>query len=412
MQISNLLLEAQTLRSQNRLEEAKTPLRRILELDPAHEAALAVMAQVEADLSKNKSQEEQDVEIAKWLAAAGAEVAAGRLPEAGADVTKILRLRPNHPEALALRKQIADKTAELGRRQKEQSEAALKLKQKETEDLVRQAEEQVRSGRYAEAQTAIDRVLGGDPGNAAATEIRTRISTLQANLKSFDRFMAEKSYEDALNSLQAVEKLNRSDPSVAEMRRRLDAAKASSRATVTVYRLADPGTLTLDGQPFGNNGEADNRAVPVGRHRLAVRDKNGRESGSVDLHFADGSASSFVYDGTELRPMTAADRDKLGQRRERERTVEFPIEHQHGGVFRKSSCTGQLLLSGFSVEYRTTEKEHAFQIPFASAKLVQNGERFDFIDARSKEEHKNFKARDAAQARALSTLWDRLSKLK
>jgi hypothetical protein len=67
--------------------------------------------------------------------------------------------------------------------------------------------------------------------------------------------MAENKYPEALIALSSAERVNPSDPNLAELRRQTESRKAAARATLTVHRLAAKANLLLDGRPIGKDGE-------------------------------------------------------------------------------------------------------------------------------------------------------------
>jgi len=404
--IDSLLLEAQTLRTQNQFEESNKLLQRILDIDPAYEPALAVRTQIEAQLAATKSQEEQAATVKAWLAKAASLIAAGRLPEAGAELDKVVRIRPNDPELPRLRKKLAVKSAEAAQQQKEQLAAA--EKQTRITELERKAEDLFKQGKYDEARETIERWLAEAPSSGNVQTLRTQVGEALSSLKAYQTAISGKAYEDALNAVTRLEKVNPTDPSLSELRRRVESSKAAAMATLSVYRLGEAGSLSLDDKPIGDEGEIENKKFPIGRHRLAVKNKQGKQS-SANLDFVEGQDLVFVYDSATptLRPMTPADRELLKTRRMREATHPFAVEHTHG--FLKGNCTGSLIISGIQVAYNTEVQGHSFTEPFHNLKLTVKEEKIEISDARGVK--RSFKAADAKQAAAIKQLWDQLEKL-
>jgi hypothetical protein len=70
-------------------------------------------------------------------------------------------------------------------------------------------------------------------------------------------------------------------------------------------------------------------------------------------------------------------------------------------------CFGVLLISGFKVEYRSSDGECTFSAEFTSLKLTVKDDELDF---EGKEKHK-FRVQDAKQGAEIKALWDKLKKL-
>jgi tetratricopeptide (TPR) repeat protein len=405
--IDILMVEAQNLRSQNQLEESHRTIDKVLEIDPAYQPALAVQSQLEAEISASKSKEEQDKEIQGWLARADSLLTAGKLAEAKIEVDKVESLRPDAPELPALRNRLGAKTAELGRSQKADLEAAQKRKM--AGELGSKAEELFRQGKYTEVQSVVDRLLVETPQNARAQSLRTLANDALATMRIYEAAFAAKDYSAALGAVSRLEKINPSDSNIAELRKRAEASKAAAKATLSIYRLGEPGVLTLDDQRVGTEGEVENKVVSAGRHRLQVKGATGKLN-TFEYEFLDGQNLTFVYDSTaaELRLFTPSDRDAIARRKQREETRRFPVEHLHG--FLKGKCTGDLLVNGIQVEYKPAEGDHHFLIPFQNLKLVVKDEKLEFTETPGGRQLQ-FKPRDARQAGIIKRYWDSLEKL-
>ena len=404
--IDSLLLEAQTLRTQNQLEESNRVLQRILDIDPAYEPALAVRSQIEAQLAATDSEEKQAAAVKAWLAKAASLIAAGRLPEAGAELDKVVRIRPDDPELPQLRKKLPVKSAEAAQQRKEQLAAA--ERQARITELKRKAEDLFSQGKYDEARGIVEQWLAEAPSSSQVQTLRTQVGEALSCLRAYQTAISDKAYEEALNAVTRLEKVNPTDPSLSELRRRVESSKAAARATLSVYRLGEAGSLSLDDQPIGDEGEIENRKVPIGRHKLSVKNMQGKQS-SASLDFVEGQDLVFVYDSATptLRPMVPADRDLLKTRRIREATHPFAVEHTHG--FLKGNCTGSLIISGLQVVYETQVQGHGFKASFRELKLTVKEERIEISDARGAKH--SFKAADAKQAAAIMQLWNQLEKL-
>jgi serine/threonine protein kinase len=404
--ISTLLLEAQNYRSENRREDSLEALARILELDPANESALAVQAQIEAEMAAEKSTEEQQAAVVEWVENARRMIAAGKLAAAQAELDKIAGIQPDAPELPAMRKQIASRRAAATMQAKVEQELA--QKQKRMEEWSGQAEDLFQKGRYAEAESSLTQWLAASPQDVRALTLKNRAAQAMRSLNVYESTMAEKRYDEALKAVAQLEKINAVDPAIPEMRKRAEARKAAARAIISVFRLGAPASLTLDDEPIGIAGELENMVISAGRHKLAAVFANGKQS-SRTADLVEGQRASFVYDAAsmELRPMTDPDRALLARRQTLEEVHSYEVEHRH----LLGKCTGTLLISGISVEYRGSDKGHSFTRPFNSLKLEVKDDKVEMnaVDGR---QSWTFKARDAAQAREIGNLWNTLLELR
>jgi hypothetical protein len=317
---------------------------------------------------------------------------------------KIAQLRPTAPELGPLRRQLAAKSAELARLQKEQQEASERAARiagfsKKAQDLFRQ-------GKYQEAQPVVDQWLSEDAQSNEALSLRGLASEASIALKAYDAAMTSGAYDDALGAVGRLERANSLDPRIAEMRKRAETRKASAVAYVSVFRLAEAGTLTLDGQPIGENGEVENRKIPAGLHKVEVELGPGKAH-SIQRSFADGANIPFVYDANGLRLMVNADRELIARRKAQEQVFRYKVEHSHG-IFR-GKCDGELRVSGLLVEYQGSDTSHSFSIPFRSMRLSAKDERLEFTDVHNVKY--NFKLENARTGKEFKDRWDNFLKL-
>jgi tetratricopeptide (TPR) repeat protein len=400
--IDILMVEAQNLRSQNRLEDANQTIQRVLDIDPSNQPALAVRSQIESETAASKGKEEQDSQIQLWSANADTFLIAGKLPEARSEIRKIERLRPDAPQLELLRKRLNAQAAAAARNQQKEQQAAEQKEKMMIGDLGRRAEELFRQGRYAETKGITEQWLAAAPRGTDAQSLQARTLEALAALKTYEVCLAAKDYEGALGALLRLEKGNPSDPNIAELRRRAELKNADAKATLSVYRLGDPGVLILDGQQFGTGGEVEKKVVKGGRHKIEVKGSNGKQA-SREIVFLDGQDLTMVYDLTtaELRPMIAADRDAINRRRQPE-IHRFPVEHLHG--FLKGKCTGELLISSARIDYKSKERQHDLSLPLRSLNLTVKDEKLDFTQS-SGDDRYQFRARDPVQASSIKNLW-------
>ena len=401
--IDSLLLEAQTLKSEGRLEESLKTTEQILELDPASQPGLTLQSEIQGMMAASASDAEKAVLLKDWIARARRFLAAERLTEARAEIIKIAQAASQAPELPELNKLLASKSAQLARRE---HEAQLAVERKgRLEEISRQADQLFRSGKYAEAQPVLEQWLALAPADSAALDLRRQNQLALQSLRTFETQLDQKRYDDALRALAQLEKVNAADPSLTELRRRLDARRAAAHATVSVYRLGPPATLLMDERPFGQGGEAEAVSLPIGQHRLAVQNSAGRQV-ERNLDLFEGQNIALVYDSSEplLRFMQEADRELLRIRRIREEVHVFDAEHRH--TFGK--CTGQLLISGVTVSYKGSE--HSFTERFLALRISIRDDR---IEMRTRDNKRNwdFKVKDASVAAQIGILWENLLQL-
>lgn len=404
--IETLMLSAQNLRAQRRLDDANGTLIMILDIDPAYKPALEVRSQIEAEIVSTRSMEEQDKTIKEWFDNAVNLLAAGKTNEAKAEIDNVARLRPDAPELEPLRKKWKDQAAaDAAREQADREEAQ---KQSRIATIRQKSSDLFSQGKYADAQAALNEWLGDDPQNSQANSLRNQINDAQTATKNYETAISEKRYEDALNAIAHLQKINPMDPNIEACKKRADDSKASARATLSVMRLGEPGTLALDDQPVGANGEIDNKFVPIGRHKLSVKNAQGRQN-MLNVDLIDGQKVEFVYDSSaELRTFApATDRALLEKRRTREEIHSLQAEHNHGAL--RGKCKGVLTISGISVTYHTTETDHGFSYRFEELALAVNNDRLEFSAPENK--RITFTLPNAANAREVKQLWDKLLQL-
>jgi tetratricopeptide (TPR) repeat protein/tRNA A-37 threonylcarbamoyl transferase component Bud32 len=403
---SLLLMEAQALRSSGKLQESLDTITKLLSLDPSNEPALSVRAQVESEMAASKSAAEQNVSIQGWLANANSLIAAGRPVEAKAELDKVARIRPDHPDLAPLRKKLATRTDLALQLEKDRAEQA--QKQKRIDGLSAQADAHFKQGKYAEARAVIDQWIALAPQNPAAQALLNQTSQAMQHLRAFESALAEKTYDEALKAVAQLEKVNPADPAIAEMRQRAEGHKASARAVISIYRLGFPGVIAIDDEVVGNESELENRPVPIGRHKISVTINGKQISRTAD--FQDGQREAYVYDhaAMELRPMVEADRALIARRKALEQVNRYDVEHRH----LLGKCTGILSISGLKVSYQASEKSHSFDRPLTGLKITvrDKDDKVEIQTADGKQSW-SFKARDAAQAAEIREHWTRLLKL-
>ena len=174
-------------------------------------------------------------------------IAANKLAEAQARLDKVLAANPRDPKGLALRKDILARMEAARRqalKQKESLEASERLA-----GLEHQAETLFREGKYAQLPTALDEWLIADPQSARALQLREQLKELQAQQQRFESAAKIKNPDEGLKALQQIERINPSDPRLAELRQRLageefkPVARTRSATAARSPAQTPPGTL-------------------------------------------------------------------------------------------------------------------------------------------------------------------------
>ncbi len=406
-----LLAEAQTLVAQQRLEESRVLIRRILEIDPASEPAASMLKQIESRSPQTDGDGRADAMLRKGVARVSALIGSGNLITAIAELETLQQIYPRAPEVAALRRRWearnAEKARALTRKEEERKETARLQRE---EDRARHVVQLFTLGKYNEAKGAVDLWITEDPTSSHARELRDQIEAVQRRLTAYESAMAGKRYQDALDALGMVEQVNPADPSLAEMRRRVESRKATASASLTVHRLGDKGILLLDGKPIGNNGEIENASVSIGSHTISVEYERVIQV-SRTHEFFEGQRVVYVYDPARqlLRPIAEGDRELVAQNRAMDEVHRFEVEHNHG-LFR-GSCKGILLVSRFDVEYRPFSGSHGFKVPFKRINLRVDGRSLDFSYASDGKDFQGFRSYDAGTAESIRQLWEKYGAL-
>jgi serine/threonine protein kinase/tetratricopeptide (TPR) repeat protein len=403
-----LLREAQTLARAGRVAESRVFIRRVLEIQPTNEQARQLLERLEADGAAPPPTQERALRTR--LVAINSLIEEGELRKAKAEMDRLRELRPVPPELVRLRRLWNARDAELRRQQErskaEQAEAARKLKAEES--WLKRVNELIRQGQYPEAQSGIERWLAENPGSQHARTLQGHAGELLQCLRAFEATLSSGKYSEAAAALARLESMNPSDPSVPELRRKLNSRASSARASVSIHRLEEPGALMLDGATIGN-GEVEGASVSIGEHTLSVKTGSGSIL-TLRQEFVEGQKLAFVYDSQMLRVSRDGDRELAAARKERERIHRFPVEHSHG-IFR-GSCKGELLFNGFEVEYRPQTGAHGFRMPSSGLRLRVSDRNVDFLFSSDQGQFQSFKLNTAGEAASIQQAWGRLVKLR
>jgi hypothetical protein len=222
----------------------------------------------------------------------------------------------------------------------------------------------------------------------------------------YDVHMNEKTYDEALDAVQQLEKINPKDPNVSQMRSAANNKKRSAVVTLTIWRLGETAPISMDGQVLSTaGGEVTSLSIAAGAHSLEVK---GTRTAALTRYLIDGQSYVFAYDGDNfIRLAEEGDAELRERRKAREEIGKWPVEHSH----RFGKCEGELVMNGFLVEYRPgREKSHVRKWPFPSLKLSVYNRDLELVDARDNKTEK-FKAADSKQAKAVKQFWERMYKL-
>lgn len=403
-----LLKEAEALVAQQRFEESKVFIRRILEINPTHTTATAILKEINAGPSRKDRSGEADEALQKRLARVSALISSGKLQNAKVELDKLQQIRPEPPGLPELRKRFEARNSkmasDIARKEEEQKAAGRKRKEEES---TRRLAEMFAHGKYDEARGTLSLWLAEDPANPRAQEFRAKLEEVQRSLKAYESAMAENRYQDAFNALSSAEHANPTDTHLAELRRRVEANKANARAILTVHRLGEKAILLLDGKPIGNDGEIERESIPIGNHTLAIEDEKGLIV-AKSQEFLDGQTVVFVHDSAkrQLRSMTEADRELLNLRRAKEEVHRIAVEHDHGWL--RGNCKGELLVNYLEVKYKPASGAHGFRLPFKRLKLKIRGKSLDLTYASDDRDFQSFKVQDAEAAEKFKRIWDNL----
>ncbi len=403
-----LVRQALWLVDEGRLDEGKTLISTILKSDPENPQALAALKQAE-QAADARLQDQRKSDAKGLLASATALIRAGNLRSALARIDKAERLVPDLPEIAQVRRQWRDKSSELSRLSAEKSatnQEAIR-RQAAEQSWNSQAEDLFKQGKYQDSEGLAQRWLSEYPDSPQARQWQEASAQMLSLLRDFDSAAEGKKHREALEALMKAERINPLDPRLPGLRERLEVGVAAAKASLTVYRLAEAATLTLDGRRLGKDGEVEAESISIGTHIVAVQRENG-QSLTLNQQFVDGQQVYLVYDtvNPSLRVMSDADRELVRARKEMRQVHRFELEHSHGPF--RASCRGDLVLNLVEVGYEPSAGPHGFRAPFQSLKLKVRGRTVELFQASNNRKLQSFKARDEGTALNLKQMWERL----
>ncbi len=336
-------------------------------------------------------------------------IGSGKPDQAEAELERLRRFYPDSPGVAELYRKLQTEVS--GSVEKERREERLETARKKEEAWNRQFVNFFSRGRYKEAENAVGLWLGELPQSAGARESGAVVEKIQSRMTACVDAMNAGRYREALQELDAVEKINPSDPNIAGLRKEIESRLASARGSLTVYRLGEKATLLLDGKPVGRDGEIVARNIPIGSHEISV-EKDGRTVASRRQELSEGQTMALVYDLTQqtIRPMMESDQLLIDRRISMEEVYSFQSEHQHG-IFR-GSCRGELVLNVQEVIYKPTSGSHGFRIPFKLLKLEYDGKTIDLLFISDDEHFRKFEFDDEQTAEKFVQAWNKLKTLQ
>jgi serine/threonine protein kinase len=336
-------------------------------------------------------------------------IGSGKLDQAEAELERLRRFYPDSPSVAELYRKLQTEVS--GTVEKKRREERLETARNKEEAWNRQFVNFFSRGQYKEAKNVIGLWLGELPQSAGARESGAVVEKIQAKMTACVDAMNAGRYGEALRELDAVEKINPSDPNIAGLRKEIESRLASAQGSLTVYRLGEKATLLLDGKRIGRDGEIVAQNIPIGSHEISI-EKEGRLVASRKQELSEGQTIALVYDLTQqnIRPMIESDQLLIDRRLAAEEVYSFQSEHQHG-LFR-GSCRGELVLNVQEVIYRPTSGSHGFRIPFKLLKLEYDGRTIDLFFISDNEHFKKFEFDDEQTAEKFVQAWNKLKTLQ
>ncbi len=405
-----LMDEARALAGEKRYSESKALLLRILDSNPSDEAAAEALKEIE-EKERRANQDISAAQLKSRLLRIANLIDTGKLQPAKLELDTLQQLYPSMPELLQLRKKWEAKNAQdtqtSALREEEQRKAAQRLKD---DEWTRQIGDLLARGKYNDAGNAVVNWQTETPGNSRALEVGLKVEDLQRNLKIYSAAMSENRYQDALSALNNMGRLNPGDSSISEMRRQIEAKRASARAMLTVRRLGAKGILLLDGRPIGKDGEIENESISIGNHTVAIENSGGLVA-SRNQEYLDGQRVTLVYDLAKLnlRPIIESDQELLAQRKAMEESHQFEIEHAHGAF--RGNCSGMLTIDYLDVAYKPAAGEHGFRIPFKLLKISGGGKSVELYYLSDNKHFQSFKFQDERVAQRFRQIWGELKSI-
>jgi eukaryotic-like serine/threonine-protein kinase len=341
------------------------------------------------------------------IAGVTALIGSGKLQLARSEIDRLRQAYPGAPEIQALQRQWQSENS----RQEQALRRDEQLRTVKKEDgWNRQFEELFAGGKYNEAAGALSLWLADNPGSVQAQDFSVKLNEIQRGLRLCNAAVSESRYQEALNVLGGLERINPSDQGFSEIRREIEAKRAAAKGILTVHRLGAKAEILLDGKPLGTEGEVANEMVPIGIHAITI----GNDAGPIvsrNQEFLENQRVSLIYDAAKLilRPMVESDRDLLLRRNAMEEVHRFVVEHEHG-AFRRA-CRGVLLVTFYDVTFRPSSGEHGFRIPFKHLKARVNGKIVELYLVSDNEPLHNFKISDTQTGDQFRQVWNDLKAL-
>jgi hypothetical protein len=336
-------------------------------------------------------------------------IGAGKLQEVKAELDRLRRLYPESPDVNALYKRWQNEISRSGGEKREE-EKSLETVRKEAA-WNRQFTDLFVQGRYREAENVTELWMEDLPQSGGARQSASAVKEIQARMAASNAAVERSRYGEALQELSAAERINPSDPAIADLRNEIESRLGSARGVLNVYRLGDKASLLLDGNRIGNDGEIAGQSIPIGSHEITV-EKEGLPVASRRQEFLEDQTMTLVYDLDRkiIRPMIESDELLIDHRKSIEESFRFTSEHKHG-IFR-GSCRGELILSAKEVHFNPSSGSHGFRVPFKILKLEHNGKNIDLHFVSDNEHFKKFEFDDEESATKFIQAWNKLKALQ
>jgi serine/threonine protein kinase len=364
------------------------------------------------DRSVNSNSGIADSQAQEQFARVSVLINSGKLQAAKIELNKLQQIYPGAPEIGPLRKQWMSKSSKEAQDQALREEEQQKASRKQREDeWDRQSTGLFERGKYGEVGGVLSVWLAENPGNGRAQEFSAKIDEIQRSLKVYASAMAESRYSDAAQALHNAERINPTDPNIAELRRQMESRKAVARATLTVRRLGAKANILLDGRLIGKDGEIENEVIPIGNHTLSIENDGGVVASKSQEYF-EGLRYALVYDTHKLnlRPMVEGDRELLVQRKAMEEVHRFDLDHVHGAL--RGSCRGLLSIDFYDIAYKPSSGTHGFRIPFKLLKLGRvDGRSVELFYISDGKHFQSFKFQDDRELERFKQVWSDLKAL-
>jgi eukaryotic-like serine/threonine-protein kinase len=288
--VSNLLENTQQLFEAGNLENAKSNISQIIQMDPSNSMAKSLLEKINAEFKRKQIVPQ----VRALVENAGQLLASGQVEDAKAKIEAALKL---------------DSTFQPAREVLGQVQAAIDRNREITQAL-RTSKQRMAEGALTEAELQLDKVLEIDPGNAAAREqlkqIREERSRRERRKQRDDAlhrartFWTNLQYEECINLLLSAQ---RQFPGDSEITKLLESARQDQAEQQRQSLLTEARNL-LSAQRFDDSLRALDRLLErypsdATAKNLRTHALQGREQQSRDQRLAEGKSKlrAWVKEG-------------------------------------------------------------------------------------------------------------------